>query len=103
MFSGSLCDTFEDHPVANQTRPRLWDLIRQTSHLDWLLLTKRPERIAANLPADWNKGYSNVRLGTSVENQANADPRIVEGMLATTGPHGPDASGEVGGGGEITR
>jgi hypothetical protein len=31
------------------------------------VLTKRPERIAANLPEDWGDGWPNVWLGTSVE------------------------------------
>ena len=68
VFSASLCDVFEDHPVANSTRPRLWDLIRQCTNLDWQLLTKRPHRISQNLPSDWGtKGWPHVWLGTSVE------------------------------------
>jgi protein gp37 len=31
-----------------------------------LILTKRPERIKANLPPDWGEGYKNVWLGVSV-------------------------------------
>jgi protein gp37 len=53
-----------------------WDLIRKTPHLDWLLLTKRPERIPMLLPEDWGAGYSNVWLGTSVENQDYANARL---------------------------
>ncbi len=69
VFCASLCDVFEDHPVADATRPRLWELIRSTPHLAWQLLTKRPERIARNLPDDWGEGgWPNVWLGTSIEN-----------------------------------
>jgi protein gp37 len=39
-------------------------------------LTKRPERIAANLPDDWGEGYPNVWLGTSVESQDYAESRL---------------------------
>ena len=67
VFCASLCDVFEDHPTANATRPRLWELIRKCQWLDWQLLTKRPERIEANLPADWGNGWGNVWLGTSIE------------------------------------
>ena len=70
VFCATLCDVFEDHPVANTARPRLWRLIRSCPNLDWQLLTKRPENIAANLPADWGRGWPNVWLGTSVETQA---------------------------------
>jgi protein gp37 len=34
-----------------------------------MVLTKRPERLAACLPADWGAGYPNVWLGVSVENR----------------------------------
>jgi protein gp37 len=58
-------------------RERLWNLIRETPHLDWQLLTKRPQNIAKMLPADWgDDGYPNVWLGTTVENQAEAERRI---------------------------
>lgn len=68
VFCASLCDVFEDHEVANGTRPRLWNLIRKCTALDWQLLTKRPERIASNLPDDWGPdGWPHVWLGTSVE------------------------------------
>ena len=68
VFCASLCDVFEDHPALNATRPRLWELVRSTPWLDWQILTKRAERIANNLPADWGKGWSNVWLGVSIEN-----------------------------------
>jgi protein gp37 len=68
VFCGSMCDVFEDHPNVNAQRERLWPLIRRTPHLDWLLLTKRPERIALGLPDDWGQGYANVWLGVSIEN-----------------------------------
>jgi protein gp37 len=67
VFCASLADVFEDHPTANETRPRLWDIVRETPFLHWQILTKRPERIADNLPHDWGNGYANVWLGTSVE------------------------------------
>jgi protein gp37 len=75
VFCASMADVFEAEAPAGQLE-RLWALIRETPHLDWLLLTKRPERIAQSLPADWGKGYANVWLGTSVEDQARADERI---------------------------
>jgi protein gp37 len=76
VFCGSMCDIFEDHPVVDAEREKLWPLIRATPWLDWLLLTKRPERLATCLPADWGHGYDNVWLGTSVENQKAALERI---------------------------
>jgi protein gp37 len=68
VFCASMADVFEEQAPPGQLA-RLWDLIRLTPNLDWQLLTKRPHRIAESLPPDWCSGYSNVWLGTSVEDQ----------------------------------
>ena len=68
VFCGSMCDVFENHEAMSLARKRLWPLIRQTPHLDWLLLTKRPYNIPCSLPPDWDDGYPNVWLGVSIEN-----------------------------------
>lgn len=74
VFCSSMTDVFLDDPIIDAEREKLWPLIRQTPHLDWQLLTKRPERIAECLPADWgNSGWPNVWLGTSIE-----DMRVAE-------------------------
>jgi protein gp37 len=65
VFCGSMCDLFKGHPVTDATRPRLWKLIAETPHLTWLLLTKRPERLAAHLPQGWP--WPHVWLGTNIE------------------------------------
>lgn len=69
VFSGSLCDIFEERDDLVVARKRLWELIKNTPELDWQLLTKRPENIEKLLPDDWGDGYSNVWLGTTVENE----------------------------------
>ena len=45
VFCASLADVFEDRPELVEWRTGLIDLIARTPHLDWLLLTKRPENI----------------------------------------------------------
>lgn len=68
VFVGSLMDWAEDHPDAEAVRPAMWELIRESPHLHFQMLTKRPERIADLLPRDWGPdGWPNVWLGTSVE------------------------------------
>ena len=70
VFCSSMCDVFEDHPTIDAERAKLWPLIRATPMLDWQLLTKRPERMAANLPWDaYGDPWPNVWLGTSIESQ----------------------------------
>lgn len=68
VFSSSMCDVFEDHPTIDQERQRLWHLIGRTPRLEWQLLTKRPERIQANLPTNWTAIRDRVWLGASIEN-----------------------------------
>jgi protein gp37 len=77
VFSGSICDVFEDHPVAHRARPHLFALIRQTPYLDWQLLTKRADQIEKNLPDDWAiTPWPHVWLGVSVEDRRYGLPRI---------------------------
>ena len=87
VFCASLSDVFELRPDLAPTRARLWALIAATPHLDWLLLTKRPEHATdlANLAAlhAWDQHGvhvpawpTNVWLGTTVEDQSSAEARI---------------------------
>jgi protein gp37 len=76
VFSASMADVFEKRAELDPWREKLWALIRATPALDWLLLTKRPQLIASRLPADWGNGYRNVWLGTTTENQTEADRRL---------------------------
>lgn len=74
VFCASLADVF-DNQVPDEWRHNLWDLIRFTPALDWLLLTKRPQNIRKMLPADWGNGFHNVWLGMTAENQEEFDRR----------------------------
>lgn len=77
VFCASMADVFEDREDLMEAQGRLWDLIDQTSHLDWLLLTKRPENVMETIPLSWRVNLPpNVWIGTSVENQHWADIRI---------------------------
>lgn len=98
VFCASLADIFEDKPdqreEMNAWRVELFRLIEKTPNLDWLLLTKRPDKAGdffRMLEQDdegryWydidldelSPPFPNVWLGTSVENQEQADKRIPE-------------------------
>lgn len=93
VFCASLADWLDDE-VPLEWLADLLDLIRRTPHLDWLLLTKRPQNwlsrvtdAALDLPeghetrrmiADWFAHHppANLWIGTSVEDQQRADVRI---------------------------
>ena len=75
VFCASMADVFERRSELNAQRQRLWDLIRETPWLDWLLLTKRPQNIGSMVP--WTEKWpDNVWLGTTVENQVWAEKRL---------------------------
>lgn len=106
VFCASLADVFEDRPELVEPRWRLFSLIADTPHLDWLLLTKRPENarvlgamrfwldvnawrldhglavIPGGMTDFARNGLPNVWLGTTVEDQRRADERIPV-LLAT--------------------
>lgn len=63
VFTCSLSDFF--HVKADAWRPKAWEIIKNTPHMVYLVLTKRPELITKRLPPDWGDGYPNVWLGVS--------------------------------------
>ena len=70
-------------------RRRLFDIIRETPNLRWLLLTKRPENIRAMVPATWlepGQWPAHVWTGTSPVNQETADACIPH-LLRVPGKH----------------
>jgi protein gp37 len=67
IFTCSWSDWF--HEAADPWRDEAWDVIRQTPQHTYQVLTKRPERILEHLPGDWDDGWPNVWLGTSIENR----------------------------------
>lgn len=71
VFCASMADVFDVHPTAETLRPRLWDLIRETPYLTWLLLTKRIGNAHKMLPT--GNLPSNLWIGATVCNQDEID------------------------------
>lgn len=67
VFTCSWSDFFLDDILLDSARLEAWKIIKQTPHLTYQILTKRPENIAMMLPDDWGTGYQNVWLGVSIE------------------------------------
>lgn len=83
VFCASLADVF-DNEVPAEWRAELFQLIRETPHLDWLLVTKRignAEKMA-RAAGGWPE---NVWLGATIVNQMEAD-RDIPKLLQTEGP-----------------
>lgn len=74
VFTCSWSDWF--HQAADAWRPEAWEHIRARPDLTFQIVTKRVERIAEHLPADWGNGWPNVWLIATVENQEWADKRL---------------------------
>jgi protein gp37 len=79
VFCASMADVF-DNEVNQTLRDRLWLLIRQTPHLDWLVLTKRIGNARRMLPKDWGEGYPNVWIIISADQSGLARdcPKLLE-------------------------
>lgn len=75
VFVNSLSDFFDNHRSI-VWRDEAWLLMRACPDVIFMLLTKRPQNIEKMLPDDWGDGYPNVWLGTTVENQEEADRRL---------------------------
>ena len=75
VFCGSMCD-WADLRIPRQVHRELWDLIRATPALTWLMLSKRVQNIPKLLPPDWGEGWPHVWLGCTTENQLETDRRL---------------------------
>ncbi len=100
VFCASLADVF-DNAVPVEWRSDLFNLIRKTPHLTWLLLTKRPgsivklfaEAITPELRTKWSQqvrlGESlwprNAAIGCTVVTQEEADRDIPRLLAAKAG------------------
>lgn len=74
IFTCSMSDFF--HEDADAWRAEAWKIIKQTPHITYQILTKRPQRILKCLPPDWGDGYPNVWLGVSGEDEVNVYKRV---------------------------
>lgn len=82
VFCASLADVF-DNEVPWQWRANLFELIRVTPNLDWLLLTKRPQNIVRMVRSQGAIAGNGTRylpdnawLGTTAEDQRRANMNV---------------------------
>lgn len=77
VFCASMADVFEKRDDLDESRERLWNLIEETPHLDWLLLTKRPQEIGHMIPDVWlGRPRANAWFGVTAENEIEARRRL---------------------------
>jgi protein gp37 len=70
VFCASLADVF-DNEVEHSWRDDLWQLLRETPNLRWMLLTKRIGNAPKMLPDDWP--FPHVGLMATLANQEEWD------------------------------
>lgn len=61
---------------ADPWRADAWQMMRLRSDLNFLMITKRIDRLKECLPDDWADGYDNVTICCTIENQDRADYRL---------------------------
>jgi protein gp37 len=71
VFTCSWSDWF--HEDADAWRDEAWEVIRRTPDSTYQILTSRPERILAHLPADWGDGWPNVWMGVTIGTRMQID------------------------------
>ena len=64
------------HADADEWRNDAWDMIRERNDCTFFMITKRPERIAEHLSADWGSGWEHVTIAVTCENQEMLDKRL---------------------------
>jgi protein gp37 len=81
VFCASMADVF-DNEVPTEWRERLWQLVRETWHLNWIFVTKRIGNAVKMLPTDWPENFRHCGLCSTIVNQEEAD-RDIPKLLAT--------------------
>jgi protein gp37 len=93
VFCASLADVF-DNEVDPAWRADLWQVIRDTPLLHWMLLTKRIGNVPKMLPPDWRSSttgcgaFAHVGLMATLENQEVWDRDFPKLMRAPAAWHG---------------
>lgn len=62
---------------ADKWRNTCWKMIKERQDYTFLFLTKRIDRFMKCIPDDWEDGYDNVVVCCTIENQKNADYKLL--------------------------
>ena len=62
---------------ADEWREECWKMIKERKDCTFLFLTKRIDRFMKCIPSDWNDGYDNVVVCCTIENQKNANYKLL--------------------------
>lgn len=86
VFTGSMCDVFEDRPDLVEPRRQYLEAGARARHVDLMLLTKRADRMATSVPwklEDWPR---HIWAGVTAEDEATGAERLPH--LAELHKHG---------------
>ena len=61
---------------ADPWRAEAWEMIRTRGDLNFMMITKRIDRLQESLPDDWGEGYDHVTICCTIENQERAAYRL---------------------------
>lgn len=61
---------------ADSWRQEVWKMILQRQNVNFVLFTKRPERIKDNIPLEIYNNNNNIILAVTIENQVRAEERL---------------------------
>jgi len=80
VFVCSMSDFW--HPAADKWRSDAWSIMSLRPDLEWLVLTKRPERALARIPYPQQHHWVNIWLGVTAEDHEHFMMRVPEILQA---------------------
>lgn len=72
VLVGPWCQPFSDSNLKLREASAFWPLVRRCESLDWLAIVDLSKGSTARVPGDWDKGYPNVWVGSSLRSAESA-------------------------------
>jgi len=77
IFINSLSDVGDNHHSIDSWRDEAWAAMERATHLDLILVTKRPQNLPKLVPPSWLTNWpKHIWLLTTTENQEEFDRRV---------------------------
>jgi protein gp37 len=77
IYAGPWCHVLADEGRARE-RASFWALVRETPHLDWMILMKDAHSALKALPENWGHGYGNVWIGAKATGEESVQQALRE-------------------------
>ena len=74
-------DLIDNLPKDLRSKGAIWDTISDSTNISWVLVTRHPQQVPANLPANWgHRGFANVCIVAFLDGGDDENHRRVEAL-----------------------